>query len=491
MRRLATALATAVAVAGAGCGDDASGPLDEALGYLPEKAPFVVAVETDLEGDRYRKVDRLLGKFAFGDSVKEAVRERIEEAGLDFERDLKPLLGNPFVVGATDARSFLADQPSQFVGAIQAKDQGELKDALEKEGAREAGEAGGGTLYQDDDGDFFAVKDDVLVVGDSRRTVEEALEQRESDDRLTEDRFEEALEGLPEQALARVYGDVEALIASDPDARTARRIGWVAALRTFGAAAGATEEEVAIDFDLKTEAGNLEPQEVPIATGGEAPPVLTREGEVSVGIRDPAQLVDFGLAAADAVEPVAVAAGRRRIEQRLGIDVARDLTAQLGGPAALNVSLDGEFGLRSEVRDARAFEETLDKVARRLPAAVADLGGGPIRVSSRGGDGLYRLVARTGARVFFGLVDGVFVLGDDRKLARQLARSRARPAPDADGAVAIRADGEEIASRLLRGRLQGLAALAGQLVTDPLGELTGSVRGETSGLRGRVRLAID
>src|SRR3954454_2247856 len=111
MRRfLALSLASvAIALAGCGGGGDSGGALDEALGYLPKEAPFAVAIDTNLKGDQYRELGRLAGKFPFGGQLERQLEQQIERDGnVDFDKDVRPLLGNPFVVGAVDARSFTA-----------------------------------------------------------------------------------------------------------------------------------------------------------------------------------------------------------------------------------------------------------------------------------------------------------------------------------------------------------------------------------------------
>ncbi len=145
-RRILALSAALVALALAGCGggdDDASGPLDEALSYLPEKAPFAVAIDTDLEGDQVEAVDSLLAKFPLGvESVEGALEEELAggEQNVDFEKDVKPLLGNPFVVGATDVGSFTDDtEDDDFVAAIQVKDTDALDALIDKTGADRAG----------------------------------------------------------------------------------------------------------------------------------------------------------------------------------------------------------------------------------------------------------------------------------------------------------------------------------------------------------------
>ena len=187
VRRLATALALGACVI-AGCGgSEASSPLDEALGYLPATAPFAVAIETDLNGGQYGSLNQLIGRFPFSGQIKQQLQRSIEGSGrVNFERDLRPILGNPFVVGGPSTRS-LQGQSNEFVGAIQAKDKGKLDELIKRQKATEQGEKNGAKLYRASGGDTFAVKEDVLIVAGTRALLDRALAQREADDRLTEE----------------------------------------------------------------------------------------------------------------------------------------------------------------------------------------------------------------------------------------------------------------------------------------------------------------
>src|SRR4051794_31358956 len=96
----AVALASAVAVAGCGGGAGSSGKdaLDEAFGYLPKTAPLVVAVDTDPNGSQWRSLSTILHKFSFGDQVSQQLKQAVSSQGLDFDKHIKPLLGNEAVI---------------------------------------------------------------------------------------------------------------------------------------------------------------------------------------------------------------------------------------------------------------------------------------------------------------------------------------------------------------------------------------------------------
>lgn len=486
-RRLLAAAAATIALAG--CGGDAESPLDEALGFLPADAPFAAAVSTDLDGEQYDRLGELVRRFPFGESVIDQLRASIEEEGVDFEEDVRPLLGNPFVVGTPDAESILGDE-ERFVAAIQTEDGDTLQELVERD-SEEIGQAGGATIYRADDEDTVAgVKEDVLVLASSEDLLREALEQREGDDRLREEDFEDALEGLPEDAIARVYGDLEALIGDDPETEAARRVPWVASLRTLGATLTVQEEALALDLVLNTDPEGLSPQELPIATGAEPPEVVASEGEISIGIREASQIFTFARQAQQAVDAESAAQLRlvlRQIEEQVGVDV-EELVRQFRGSTTVTVEPGGGFGVRAELADPDDFEESLARIARELPEIAAMAGVENLGVA-REGD-FFAASTPEGTAVVFGVVGDVFVLADDPDRAGRLASAEPEPVEGAQGSVVVRANAEQVANRIL-GRVGGIEGLGASLFTGPLGELSGFLHAEEDRLRGSFTLQIE
>ena len=495
MRRLATALVLGSFVL-AGCGgSEASSPLDEALGYLPKDAPFAVAVDTDLGDGQYGSLNRVVGRFPFSGQIKQQLLRSIEGSGrVSFERDLRPILGNPFVVGGPSVRS-LRGQSDEFVGAIQSKDKGKLDELIEKQKPTEQGEKSGAKLYRARGGDTFAVKEDVLIVAGTRKLLDRALDQREGDERLTEDAFDKAVEGLPKQALLRVYADLGALIKASPQSRDARKVEWIGSLRTMGAAVVARERSLAVDFNVATE-GDLSDADLPLASGDQPAQIVQRPGEIGIGLRDLSQVIGFAEAAGQAVNPSGYGqytAAKRQLDQRLGLNIDDDLIGQLEGDVSVSVAVNGDFGARAELKDPAAFERTLEKVADEAPQILAGSGGGKLE-KPRGKDGFYVLRRPGGDPAYFAVRDDVFVLATDPDRAEELASATPAEVPGAKGAFVLNADAEKVAGQILGqlGPQLGIGgALGTGLFTAPLAELNGSVRATKEGLRGSFELSVD
>lgn len=498
--RLALILCLAlILLAAAGCGSGggaskASSPLDEGLSYLPKDAPFAVALETDLKGTQYQNLNGVLNKFPLAGQIKNGILQRLERAStqLDFNNDVKPLLGNELVIGATDARSLQNDN-SNFVGALQVKDKAKLQAIVKKTGTTAQGEKSGAKLYKDkNDGNTFAIKDDVLVVASSKPILEKALARREGDDHMSEDDFDKGTEGVPKTALARVYANLADVLKQDPNSREALRSKWVQSIKTLGATATAESGGVKLAFKIKTD--GLSGADVPLATGGQAPGVISQPGRLSFGLRGADQLLEFAQKTGQAVNPSAYGqytTGKQTIQSQLGVDLDKDIIRQLDGDTQVVVGVDGQFGARAELKDPKAFERTLSKSAKVLPSLAGSIGGPGAEIKlPKGGKGLYSLAATNGRNLVFGVVKDSFVVAKDRAEAKTLASGEPAPVPGAKGAFAFQADAKGVVEQAIARIGSGGLNLGGSLFTSPLGQLTGSIDSETDGLSGSFQLDV-
>ena len=496
MRRLARICVLAVCLlAGCGSGDSAA-PLDASLSYVPKSTPFAVAIDTDLEGEQWRAVDSVLKRFPLGLDAEEALGSFLDEQGVSFGRDVKPVLGNPFVVSASSAESFVNGGGDRFVAAIKVDDQDKLDALIERTGARESGEAAGATLYEDGD-TVFAVDDGVVVFGDSRAALERAVERADGDDHLDEESFEDGLAGLPENGLARLYVDAGALLASASDSDGLRRLEWLGALESIGMSASVTDDEIDVELSLRTNADELSEDDLPIAAGDEAPPVIERPGEVGFGVRNLAHIVRFAERAAQAADPEGFGQfglAKETLNERLGIDIDEDLIGALTGNVSGSLALDGGFGVRADLADPDAFRDTLAKAAPALPLLLQGAGSPDARLEKPGTpNGLWVLRPSGGQEVYFGVIGDRLVVASGRERAAALARAQAVEVEGAEGAVVMGADGQQVADELLAmlGGDAGLGGLGAQLFTGPIGQLIGSLAADTDGMRGRFSVELE
>jgi hypothetical protein len=486
------ALISAAALAFAGCGgdDEAASPLDESLGYLSEDAGFAFVASTDL--DDYEDLRQILDKFPFAGRAEDLLEQSISQAGVDFEQDVKPLLGNPVVIGTDDNASFVdSGSDTPFVLALETQDAGKLEDLATKD-TRDAGESEGYDIYQGQDDDtWLAIKDEVLVLSDTEETLKNALAQRGEDDRLTEDDVDSAFQDLPEDAPLKAYANVKALLAASPGSEKALEVEWVDHIETFGLAADASDDGIALDWSLRTDPEGLTDDDLPLASGAQAPQLLERDegsAEIALALRDPSQVVDFALATAKLVDPAGYAefqSGKQQAGRRLGVDIDEDVLAQLTGDVSAVISVDGKFGVRAELEDPAAFERTLGKVVDRLPRLSDD-----IAIAKAGGR-FYTLSSDDGEQYALGVAEGALVVASDLPLASQVATRPLVDAEGQEGAFVGAADAEQVANAALARLAGGVQGLGGSLFTGPLGDLLTSASASTDGLTGRLELKIE
>jgi hypothetical protein len=304
--------------------------------------------------------------------------------------------------------------------------------------------------------------------------------------------FDDRLGDLDKDALVRVGGDMPAVLAASPNGGVARKVKWVDALRGFGVTVKSESDGLAIDFAAKTD-GNLSDQDLPIASGDGSAPILRRGGEVGLGIRDAAQIVEFAQQASKASNPSSSARFEKqkaKVNKQLGIDIDKDLIGQFTGNTSMSISLNGKYAIRSEVKDPTAFKATLAKVADDLPKLLEDSGQKNVGLAKpKGRNHYYALATPNKKSVIFGVVDKVFVVASDASRAGQAATQSPSPVAGAKGAITIGADAEALVNSALR-RMGGQVAQAAAF-TGPLGDLTGSVRADSGSLTANLKLKIE
>jgi hypothetical protein len=488
-RRLTALALVALLALAAGCGSDSTSgsgdQLGDALGYMPANSLVVVAIDTDVKGDQYRNVDALLQKFPFGGQVKSQLEQSINQRGVSYDKDIKPLLGAPAVLGTADAATINNSSggatADKWVVAFPTKDGDKLRDFVKKDGD-EAGQVGGETAYKSGDM-LLVVKGDTMVGSEDRGQLEAALKRADDGSGLKEDRFDAAFNGLPEKALVRSWVDVQALLGSDPQAAAARKVKYVGAMRVSGQTLTADADGVSLDAFLATE--GVSPADLPVAAGAEAPGVVRRKGDIGFAIRDLRQSIRFAESVAKVVDPAGFAKYQKdklAAGKDAGVNVDKDVIDKLEGASYLSVDLGGQAAFRADVEDPQALGATLDKLGKS--------GGlGELKLK-KGRAGFYDAVSEDGTRFVIGMSQDHLVIAPDEQRALEMAALKPQPVAGAQGAVAANADAKAIASQVIQQK-GGQGALASTLFTGPLGSLDGWMRAEPDGLRAHLKLKIE
>lgn len=197
LRALAVTLVTGLAVVAAGCGGSSSS--EAGAEVAPASAPVFISVNTDFEGDQIATFRTLLDKFPGSDGLLRMALAELEQDDVDFEQDVKPALGPELDIVVLELGQG-ADAPDpEVVALLQPGDPAKLDALLEK-----------------DTGGTPTVKEEVdgwTVLADSQASIDRFKEMRSSGGTLSDSGgFADAMEGLPDDALARAYVNTDAIV---------------------------------------------------------------------------------------------------------------------------------------------------------------------------------------------------------------------------------------------------------------------------------------
>lgn len=243
-RRRAVVLATGalagatLAVAGCGGSSETGSQAGDVASYVPADSPFYLEVTTDLDGPQWTQVDALAKLFPAYPEFRKELEQDLQGEDVDFDRDVKPLLGDRAAVAVLNVPdtsgiqgSITSTDPESAAGAAAgAADDTEVvgvvdiaegeEDAvtalLVRSGATKAGEHDGVSYYQKPDDDTVtAVADGALVVANSTGQLYKALDAHDAGGDQTlagQSKFTDALAKLPADVFGQAYIDVGSLI---------------------------------------------------------------------------------------------------------------------------------------------------------------------------------------------------------------------------------------------------------------------------------------
>jgi hypothetical protein len=492
-RFLAVALAVLCAGFAAGCGsDDAGSPkLTGTLGYMPSDAFVVALAPTDFRGQQLTRLAHLLGPALGGTPLRDALVDPVPNS--DPERDITPLLGDTLVLaasGSTDHPQVLAALETHDAAKAQA-----LADKIPDSRLR----VDGSTL--------------LIPLEGGAAQVDAAIERHKAADGMTGDAFAQKFgDGAEDDALVRVLADPHT-IASELDVDV--EVPWIKALRSVAVSLRLDEDQIDARVRIGTDPDGLGEDDLPLATGGDAPPAGDIEGAVNSANRDQSRTTVFLARLARTAYPDSDFVREvSRLEADTGIRFEDAVLEQFNGPSASVAWPDGSFGAVSDVADPDAMRALLPKLAPRLPAILRGLRGlgnsglvalllmapdaplvpgvlpllDGIEVGRTNG-GLYEISRLDDERdgpefavpsVVFGMVADRFVVATDESRAHQAATMKVSDVEDAHGAAVARTD---LGTLPFGGDDLGLR-------TVKLGRATGELEARLDGIAGRLRIEV-
>ncbi|MBV9606080.1 MAG: DUF3352 domain-containing protein [Solirubrobacterales bacterium] len=472
-------VACVLAACGSASSSAPSSPLAAALSYIPPGSPVVATVATDPNSAPVKSLSALLAKFQVANLVATALKQELQKQGLTYDADVKPLLGNPVVIGGISVAG--AGSQVKGVGVWITKDAAKLGALVNRpsNGDKKIGSHDGATLYRSRDGsNVFAVDGPTLVIGDTQAVVDGALDRHANGGGMSLAQYDQEISGLPSQTLVQVFGNVASLLAT-PKAAQARQIPWVAAIKGYAVSFSPTSSGISLDWKVDTTGRQLTPAELPLAAGSAAP-ALVANGPGSLGIRDPAQIATFVESALQAVDPTKYAqfqAALVALRNGFGIDATGALSRLTGdlittgqGPVSL---------IRAGISDPASVSQTLANLQKHIHTLSPRTNMRPI------GGGFYLVTGRS-LTFAVGVVGAQLVAGNVSPARLRAFATEPTTPSSGQGAIAFSESLPQVL-KLTGGLLHSAEA---QVILSQLGDFSGWIANTPSALTGNALVTI-
>lgn len=469
----------------AGCGSSkksaASNSTLATLSYFPSTSPFVMTVPTDPKAAGAKNAKALQQRLPQIALLQTAAFSRLAQIGINYNKEIKPLFGNPITFGVLSTQSAAAETP--FLGVWVTKNAGDLAALLKKlgPGLQSNGSHDGAKLYQAGTA-ALAIDGPTIMFARSSQDIEAALDRHKNGGGFSSAEYARLTSGIGSDGAVQMFGDVTQAL-SMPTAAQARRIPWVAAIKGYGASMGYSSGGVTFKFHLDTTGRSLTASQVPLASGAPQPGV-TGSAPIQAGLRNLMQPIHFAEAAVQATEPGRYAHFLKKsaqLKQRIGFDLNAFVGMMTG---TFDVSSDTKTTIaRVGVSDPAAVSAMVKKLAAAPASASAFSKGTTIRPL---GGGLYD-VREPDSELTMGVVGDQLLLGKASPAQiRTFAKAPNTNVPGVSGSVVFRVAIPD----LLHLALKQTPSPAAQQILNLLGNLTGSLSATPSGLNGTATLAL-
>jgi hypothetical protein len=245
MRVFLGVLVATLALVAAGCGGSDSAATGGSGGaeIAPQSAAFYLTLNTDLDSDQVDQLESLLQKFPDRQKLFAEIQKGFAEEDLSWETDIKPALGETFDLVLLDFRN-----SDDVVGILKPADEAKLQ-ALVTKG---------------DDPAVTRKVDGWTLIADSEAVLDRFETARSQGTLDDSDEFNKAMDGLPEEALAKLYVDGGAATTALDDAGASAATGKNR-LKTVALALGAESSGLKLDggvtSDLEDDLAAKEPYE--------------------------------------------------------------------------------------------------------------------------------------------------------------------------------------------------------------------------------------
>lgn len=338
MRVYLGALLAGLALAAAGCGGSDSaatgGPGGSSI--APQGAALYLTLNTDLDSDQVNQLEDLLEKFPDRDKLLAEVQKSLADEDLSWENDVKPALGETFDLVLLDFR-----RSDDVVGILKPADEAKLNALVTK-------------------GDDPAVTRKVegwTLIADSEAVLDRFETARSKGVLEDVDEFNHAMDGLPDEAVAKLYVNGGAATTAVNEAGGAAATGenrLTAIALALGAESSGLKLDGAVTSDLEDELASSAPYEAKLLDAAPEGALAfvsgNGYGQVEKTLRETPGALE-------------------RFKQMLGVDL-QGVFGLFDGEFAFWVGRGApipEVTFLAEVKDEAAAMAALDKLAGLIP----------------------------------------------------------------------------------------------------------------------------
>ncbi len=480
MRRVFLLLLAGLALVGCGSSRSSSSPnpAQTEASYFPASSPFVMSVATDPGSSAIKNAEGLASRFPFASFGESALTSKLQQVGINYQTDVRPLLGNPVMVGISGSTTN-ANVQTRVLFVWMTKDSAALGRLISKLHLQRAQTHGGATLY-DLGPATLAVDGATVLAADSPEEVTTAIDRHANGSGITSSAFSHAFTGLPQGSLIQAFGNLTSVL-SQPSAAKAKRVPWVAALRGYAVTGNASSSGLNFQYRLDTSGATLNSSQVPLAPGAPTP-ALAGNQPINAGVANPAHIAAFAEAAEQATDPAAYGRFLRRqagLRAKTGVDL-NSLLKLLTGELIVQSDTHTTVG-RAAVSDPAAAKRTLSKLMSN-PRAIA------ARAQSvRHLPGGFYAIKEPHQLITIGMAGNQLVVGKATPAQlRAFAAAPTAPTSGTQGSVVFRV----ALTQLLHVALRHAPSQITQAILSSLGDITGSVSAGTTELTGTATLAV-
>ncbi len=486
MRRLIP-ITIVAALALVGCGSSSKKPSSSVggartteLSYFGAGSPFVMTIATAPSANSVKTGLSLVNSFPAASFGEQALISKLQQVGINYRTDIKPLFGNPIMFGA--GSSTLSGSARNNVLAVWVtKDASKLAALIKKiPGLSPTGSHAGATLYGLGSSAALAVSGATLVIGSSVPNVNAALDRHASGGGFSTAEYARLSTGLPQDTLMSAFGDLTTVLSTARAAK-ARSVPWVGAIRGYAASIDATSAGISFRYRVDTGGRPLTSAQLPIAPGTTAPS-LAGSLPIAVGVADPAQIATF----AEGAEQITSPAGWAKYQQRQAAAKAKtgydleDLFKQLTGNLIVNSDTHTTMG-RVTVSDPSKVSQIVTKLATQPGAFFAHA----TKTKSLGG-GFYS-VQDNKTPLTIGVAGSQLLVGKASVAQlRAFASQPTTPAAGAQGSVAFRV----ALLPLLHETLKKAPPQIAVVILSALGNVSGWTQASAPALTGIATLGV-